>query len=124
MKRLWLKLFVILIFSCEDKDKEDKDTIYGTWELLERNMIKADPPQWALYEKFYNKRSFRKIESDKIIFYYIYKTETGPFYNNLHPNAPCTEIFENCDWDFNDDKATQVGTAGGIEGYYFRKMVI
>ena len=119
-----LLILLPLLFwvGCEDKEKEEeRDTIYGTWELLERNMIKADPPDWALFEKFYNFRSFMNIETNKIIYYYIYKTQIGPFYNDLHEDAPCVEIFENCDWDLNDDKATQLGTAGGIDGLYLQE---
>jgi len=51
-----LSVLFFIYWGCEEEQKKEKDTIYGTWELLERNMTKADLPQWDLYEQFYNKR--------------------------------------------------------------------
>ena len=119
MKR-FLPLLLLLWFACED-DGSTTDTIYGTWELVERNMAKEDPPYWSPFQQYYYSYRYLEITKGKIKSISHHHNEPcESCIDAVHENAPCKIVQEGCDYTMTNTSA-YFEVAEGVFGYYLQE---
>ncbi|MBT6113645.1 MAG: hypothetical protein HOH03_08550 [Candidatus Marinimicrobia bacterium] len=139
MKRLWLILFVLFFFSCQDDDTE-KIFLIGEWQLFERYANKAQWTKSAIVvfesqehlDSHDERGVFGKFGIDGVGGYNYFYCETDSLLtlkSNFHPNWPRMEgkVFDqnsgcSCDSTYNSigSRPSFFDTPGGITQYKVR----